>query len=131
MQTIINIKYKHIYYVNTTQDLTRIQFSDIWDKHLNNSTESIIRTKKGFIIKSDNDQELIKNTLNDMKSKNIITDFSEATDSVRGTQHTPPCTYAGVIAATVEYEITVEEINDYLKNINITHRYCKRIIARE
>lgn len=129
MQTIMNKKYKHMYYVNTTQELTRIQFSDIWSKYLENSTENIIKTKKGFIIKSDNDQELIKNTLKDMKIKNIITDFSETTDTVRGTQQIPPCTYAGVIA-TVEYEITDDEINDHLKNINITHRFCKRITAR-
>lgn len=130
MQQILHRNYKNLFYVKTTENLTRTSFSDVWAQYPQNNKDVIVKTTKGFLIKSDQEKQILNNILNILKETKTIKDFTE-TQNKSGTTSTstPSATYAAVIAA-VDHEITDEELSTHLKSQNFEHRYCKRITSR-
>lgn len=126
----INEYFKHILYITTTEEISRIRMVDIWTVHYPQSRDILIKTKKGFIIKTDNDKSEIIETLNLLKNQNKIATFEETKESIK-----PPSTKNNthsysVVIGQVDQDITDEEISNELKNKQIEHRFCKRITSR-
>ena len=56
MREITNKQYKCLYYINTKDDMTRVEMADIWNQTFPTTTNDILKTQKGFLIKSDTDK---------------------------------------------------------------------------
>lgn len=130
MREILNKKYKCLFYINTTKYTNRLQMANLWSTKQKNSNDVIIQTKKGYLLKSNSDKKTLLKELEILKKEQHITNFEETNEKT----HTPKtntitASYSAVIT-TVELEITDEDLSNYLNNINIEHRYCKRIISR-
>lgn len=130
MMEIINRKYKHIFYITAPRDTSRIKLAQIWESYNPNNKDVILKTAKGFILKSDINKNLITETLNEMKKSHHITHYEE-------NQHIPVATtkkpleetYSCVISS-IEKEISDKDISIHLNKCNIKHRFCKRIKSR-
>lgn len=131
MKEIVNKKYKHLYYINTNRNTTRLEMSDIWTNISKSAKDVIIQTKKGFLIKSNSEQKVLVKNLETLKSEQKITSF-EKTKEKDHQQKTDTliASYSAVIA-TVEMEIQDDELSKYLDKIGVEHRFCKRIISRK
>lgn len=132
MNEITNKKFINLFYVNTeTAVNTRIQMAEIWHSVRPNNTDVILKTKKGFLLKSDTAKVILVNTLKTLQKHKKITTFSETTayNNSKPNNSSPAQTYSCVIAS-VEQEITDTQMSQHLKNLNIEHRYCKRIISK-
>jgi hypothetical protein len=68
MKEIRNKTYNHLSYITATTD-SRTKMSDIWDKKHPNSTDVIIKTKKGFLLKSDTSKSVLVHTLKTLISE--------------------------------------------------------------
>lgn len=130
MREIIHKHYKYLFYLKTSESKTRIEMSDIWETKFPNSQDVIIKTQQGFLLKTDNNKTIITTTLKHMVADKILNNFTETVASSQPPRNTPSASYCCVIAA-VELEIQDNIISDYLKSINIEHRYCKRIVSRQ
>lgn len=129
MQTITNQQYKLLYYVTTYEDMSRTNFADIWSKHQQNSSDIILKTKKGFLIKSNSAKTKIKGILTGLQKTKTIKTFEETHPNQKQQNESFTATFVCVIAS-VEREIDDKHISDYLTSKNINHRYCKRIKSR-
>lgn len=130
MREITHKQYKYLFYLKPTENKTRIEMSDIWESKFTNSQDVIIKTQQGFLLKTDYNKANIISTLKTMVADKTLINFTETVASSQPARNTPSASYCCVIAA-VEPEIQDNIISDYLKSINIDHRYCKRIISRQ
>lgn len=126
----INRKYQHGFYVSTTTDLPRTQMADIWMNHFPRSKDTILKTKKGFLIKSDGDKENIVKILQLLKNNKTINSFEENKEMNSTSQGFSTQGSYSVVISSVDPDITDEEISTELKNQKIEHRFCKRITSR-
>jgi hypothetical protein len=129
MKEIRNKTYNHLFYITATID-SRTKMSDIWDKKHPNSTDVIIKTKKGFLLKSDTSKSVLVHTLKTLISEKKIINYAETTPYTTTPRSQPADSYCAIIA-TVEHEIDETQISDYLNKCNIVHRYCKRIVSKQ
>lgn len=129
MNQMINREFECLFYLNTSNEVTRIQLSDAWSNYYANSKDVIIKTTKGFILKSNLHKETIINTLKELKNNNIISEYIETNNKTKKSQSIPTPSYAAAIQG-VERDITDEEISTFLTQNNIQHRFCKRITSR-
>lgn len=121
-------KYKHMYYLKAEANLTRIQFTDIWANLFPNANDEIIKTKMGFILKTNTPENNVLPALEKLISLNKIESIKETTANTTPTTSAPEATFS-VVIATVEQEIDEGKISEELRNKNLIHRYCKRIIS--
>lgn len=132
MNEIKYMEYSNLFYINTESNETdRMEMAAIWSTKFPNSKDVILKTKLGFILKSNNDKAALVKGLDELKNEKKIVRYKETVDQ-RRTRETkePQQTYSVVISA-VEISIKDEDISQHLNSINIRHRYCKRIIARK
>lgn len=125
----INKFYKHLFYITTKEEISRIRMADIWTAHFPQNRDILIKTKKGFIIKTDNDKSTIIETLHSLKD-NIITTFEESKESIKPSSTKNNINTYSVVIGQVDQEVTDEEISNELNNRQIEHRFCKRITSR-
>lgn len=129
MQTITNQQYKLLYYVTTCEDMNRTNFADMWSKYQQNSSDIILKTKKGFLIKSNSPKTKVQGILTALQKTKTIKTFEETHSNQRQQNESFRATFVCVIAS-VEKEIDEKLISNHLTSININHRYCKRIRSR-
>lgn len=74
---------------------------------------------------------ILTNTLKNLQKHKKITAFSEtnAYNISKPSNQIPPQSYSCVIAS-VEHEITDSQMAEHLKDLNVEHRYCKRIVSK-
>lgn len=130
MNEIINRNFKHLFYISADENLTRTAISDIWEKEIPNSEDVIFKTKKGFLLKSNQEKNKINQILLKLTQNKKISNFQETTSlNTRQTTTITTNSYSAVIGS-VEHEIQDKEISDFLNKLNINHRYCRRIISK-
>lgn len=130
MQEIINKPYKFMFYINTANELTRIQMVDLWNQEFSTATEDVIlKTKKGFLLKTNTDKYKLLAVLSKLMANKKISHYKETQQSTTPSSNTPPLTFSAIISG-IEIDIKDTEVGEYLKQQNITHRYCKRITSR-
>lgn len=132
MKEIQDKEYNNLFYINTTTDLSRIQMADIWETARPGNVDIILKTKKGFLLKTDTAKIIVANALKKLQTSNKITGFSETApyNKMPRTTRIPIQSYSGVMSS-VETEIPELQISDHLKDVNINISYCKRIISRK
>lgn len=122
--------YKSLFFINTTQIKSRVEMAKHWGRMSPQSTDIILQTSKGFLLKSNTPKEQLITILDGLKMAKHIDNFSETTAyTTDRTKITPPETFAAVITQ-VDFEIDDQTISEALNNNNITHRFCKRITSR-
>lgn len=131
MKEITNKKCKHLYYINTDKNTSRLLMSDTWKLNRGNINDVILQTKKGFILKSNTDKNLLVERLEKLKQEGKITKFEETVEKEQQPKNNIPISSYSAVIASVEQEITDEELSNYLKRINIEHRFCKRIMSKK
>lgn len=129
MQSILYKKYKHIFYITTKEDISRIKFADKWSAYYPTSKDVIIKTKQGFVLKSDNEKATLKTTLKELQTKKYITKFEEGIPAPLPTAKTFQPSFSAIISK-VEIDINEVNISEHLTANNINHRFCKRIVSR-
>lgn len=131
MKEIINKKFKHLFYINTDKISTRLQMADTWKTIQGNPNDIILQTRKGFLLKSNTDKKVLLNRLENLKVGKKITNFEETSVKERQTKDNPLIPSYSAVIATVEQEITDEELSNYLNKIEVEHRFCKRIVSKK
>lgn len=123
--------YNNLYYINTKATQTRIQMADIWANERPTNNDIILKTKKGFLLKSNTPKTILNNSLKKLKTQELITDFTETNSLVNSPQksNTIQKSFSCVIAS-VELEISDDQISKHISDHDIEHRYCRRIIAK-
>ena len=131
MREITNKQYKSLYYINTKEDMTRVEMADIWNQEFPTTTNDIIlKTQKGFLIKSDTDKYKLLTILAKLTATKKINSYKETSNSTTPNKQTNTQLSFSAVISNVETYIDEKHISDYLLQYNITHRYCKRIKSR-
>lgn len=130
MQSIINQEYQvKFYFTAVEEDISRIKIADIWQQKHPTSKDIIIKTSRGFLLKSNTNKALVEKTLTDLVNNKILKQYQETNLNKQTPNPIINMSYSCVIAS-VEKEIEDEALSDYLKNANIPHRFCKRIRSK-
>ena len=130
MKEVINKSYKFMFYINTANDLSRLQMADIWNQEYPNPTDDVIlKTKKGFLLKSNTEKYKLLAVLSKLAATKKIANYKETQQSTNPSQGTPTLTFSAIISG-VELEIKDSDVSEYLTQQKLTHRYCKRITSR-
>ncbi|CAH1113588.1 unnamed protein product [Psylliodes chrysocephalus] len=95
-----------------------------WSQIFPNADDIIIKTKKGNTNKDE-----IMGVLNRYVENGKILSYKESNPNTKPPTFSPIPSYS-VIIARVEQQIDENSISRHLTNLNLEHRYCKRIIAR-
>lgn len=132
MYEISKTEYQHLFYLTVDENLIadRIKMSDEWSKKFPKSTDIIIKTKIGYLIKSNNVKENLIKALEEMKTEKIISKYKETKPYIHGKERTEPQQTFSVVITGVEKYIKDEEISQHLNSMNLKHRFCRRIISR-
>lgn len=132
MREIKNKEYAYLFYINTATSInTRIQMADIWNIARPTNKDVILKTKKGFLLKSDSPKVILVNTLKLLQKHEKILSFVETTAYQTNNKEKtiPKQTYSCVITS-LEKEISDDAIAEHLQNSHLEFHYCKRIISR-
>lgn len=130
MLEITNKKFTSLFYLNPSKSLTRLQMSDLWEEKFPHAEDVIIKTTKGFLLKTNTQKTAIIEYVKTLVEKNILESFTETTPYTKTARAAPADSYCCVINS-VEFEIDDAKISEHLINTNIQHRYCKRIISKK
>lgn len=114
------------------RNYSRYALAEEWEtllrKHnVKNEEDVIIKTKEGFVLKTNLKEELANTLLAKLPTvKDVkINTRAPMKTSDKKFEHS----YSAIIDY-VDYDIPDEAISQHLKSLEINHRYCKRIIAR-
>lgn len=129
MQNILNQQYKNMYYLMTNREFTRTQIADFWNSKNPQSRDVIIKTSKGFLLKTNLEKNVASNYLTTLKQSEVLQDFQETNPNRQTANKTINATFACVIAS-VEQDIEDLEMREFLEANSIKLRYCKRITSR-
>ncbi|KAL3271569.1 hypothetical protein HHI36_022044, partial [Cryptolaemus montrouzieri] len=96
---------------------SRIQMAEIWESARASNKDSILKTKKGFLLKSDTPKVILESTLKNLVNNNKISSYTATSvyNENNKVRTPPPPSYSCVIA-TVEKEITDQQISEHLKD---------------
>lgn len=86
--------------------MNRLQMADLWESVRPSNSDVILKTKKGFLLKSDTPKLIINNTLKSLQNHKKITTYSET--SPYNNSHTkaiPLQSYSCVITS-VELDVS-------------------------
>lgn len=131
MKELINKKFNYLFYITTSKNLTRLQMSDLWRTARGNPHDVIIQTKKGFLLKTNTDKKGNIEKLQQLKTQKHISSFEATSEKQQQPREQAMIASYSAVIATVEQEVTDEEMSTYLNKIQIQHRYCKRILSRQ
>lgn len=131
MKEISQKPFKTLFYIKTPETLTRKMMSDIWDKEHQHTDDMILKTKMGFLLKTNQEKNIITSTLKKLIGQKHILNYKETQPSTvpTNTNASSIGSYS-VVIGSVEPDITEEEISEFLVKSHINHRYCKRIVAK-
>lgn len=131
MKEISNKQYKFLYYINTKEEISRVEMADMWTQEISDiTTDIILKTKKGFLLKSNTDKYKLLSVLSKLLSTKKIISYKETSPSTTPSNApTLTITFSAVIS-NVEVYIEDKHISEHLSQQNISHRYCKRIQSR-
>lgn len=113
----------------TTMEMSRLQFSSTWEKFNLNPNVEIIKTKFGFLLKSNTSESEMNDNLKKLREAKIVKDFNRTTERPTLLRGPPAPSYSAVIHS-VELEIGDDDFSNHLTRSGIQHRFCKRIISR-
>lgn len=132
MKELQSKEYNNLFYINTTAQLTRIQMADVWESARPKNSDVILKTKKGFLLKTNTPKTIVNLTLKKLQTENKIKSFCETAPyhKASSTSKIPTQSYSGVMAS-VEQDISELQIANHLKDININVSYCRRITSRK
>lgn len=132
MKGIQHSDYQNLYYimVNNEKIKDRIEMSNLWNTKNSKNTDVILKTKLGYLLKSNNSKEKLQKTLEELKEQDKILSFKETKANNNQVPRTEPKQTYSVVIASMEKNISNEEIEVFLKSNNFQFRYCKRIISR-
>lgn len=131
MNEIRNMEYKNLFYINTQNtDVDRIQMAKIWNTKFPNSRDVILKTKLGFILKSNSEKSTIEKGLKELIEEGKIIKYKETLNQRTPKERKEPQQTYSVVIASVETNIKEEDISQHLTQTNIKHRYCRRIISK-
>lgn len=132
MNELINKQYINLFYINTPQEISRIQMANIWEKIRPNNNDVILKTKKGFLLKTNTPKLIITNAFKTLQNQADITTYTETTAYERTNTLKPklPAETFSCVISSVEMDISEENISEHLTKCNIKFRYCKRIVSR-
>lgn len=128
MNGIIHKKYKHMFHLSAEANCTRMQFTDLWAKLFPHARDEIIKTKAGFLLKTDTDENEILLVLDKLISMSKIQSYKEASPNRKTPTASAGPSYS-VVIGSVEQEIADTVISEHLNKLNLEHRYCKRITS--
>ncbi|XP_044745150.1 uncharacterized protein LOC123307014 [Coccinella septempunctata] len=79
MKGIQNTEYDNLFYimVNNEEIKDRIQMSDLWNTKNSKNKDVILKTKIGYLLKSNNDKEKLQKTLEELQQQKKILSFKE------------------------------------------------------
>lgn len=129
MNEITHKKYKNMFYVTSDIMNTRVEFCDLWVKFYPDADDEIIKTKTGFLLKTNNEKQNITPVLTELIENKKINNFKETSPNIK-TSTSSPTTSFSVVIGSVEQDIDEKTISDYLHKLQLEHRYCKRIISK-
>lgn len=122
--------YSSLYFLNSSTTTSRVEMAQHWGRISPLSTDVILQTSKGFLLKSNTAKEQLIKLLSVLIQSKAIDSFTETSARTNDrTQTAPPETFAAVITQ-VDFEIEDQTISQALNDNNIIHRFCKRIISR-
>ncbi|XP_044758598.1 uncharacterized protein LOC123316536 [Coccinella septempunctata] len=132
MNEIKYMEFSNLYYINTENiEMDRMEMAAIWSSKFPNSKDVILKTKLGFILKSNNEKTVLLRGLEELKNEKKIVNFKETTNQRKTSEIKEPQQTYSVVISAVEISIKDEDISQYLDSMKIKHRYCKRIISRK
>ncbi|KAK9883950.1 hypothetical protein WA026_004888 [Henosepilachna vigintioctopunctata] len=123
--------FKCIYLAKTLPNTSRIQIANEWIKIFPTNKDIIIQSRQGFIIKSNNNKNLLTKALENLKTKGTISDYAESTENTSPNPNARFSESYSAVISDVEIEIEEQEIATLLNTNQIKHRYCKRIISKK
>lgn len=130
MNAILHKKFKLMYFISPTNiDTTRLFMADTWEIEFPKTKDVIIKTKHGFLLKTDTDKKIIVKSLENLKTHSIIKDFKETAPNTSPSRQISAPSFS-VVISRVETEISDIDISNHLKEEEKPHRYCKRIISK-
>lgn len=131
MKEITNKQYANLFYINTDPTINnRIKMADIWESVRPANKDVILMAKKGFLLKSDTPKTILSNTLRNLQKHKKINAFTE-TSPYKFTKPTSTISQSfSCVISSVEHDISDTQMSEHLSNLNIEHRYCKRIVAK-
>lgn len=127
MKEIIFKKFKHIYYLSANENYTRTELIGLWEKIYPEQKDIIISTKKGFILKTNNDK--VEDTLGKMTELGQIECFKESSPNSKPQTSSQTDSYS-VVIASVQLDMDEKVLSEELDKQNLKHRYCKRIVSK-
>lgn len=131
MQEVTHPDFTHTYELKTSEGTTRVAIADSWSKINPNATDEIIRTSRGFLLKTNLELPLINTLLLQMvESKVLNFGLIDNKTASTTTKHQPTTQTFSIVIYGVEHQISDAEISNHLNATNLKHRYCKRIISR-
>ncbi|CAH0556960.1 unnamed protein product [Brassicogethes aeneus] len=131
MKKILQKEYLNLFYFSTDNFTTRTQVADLWEQERPHNSDTIIKTTKGFLLKSDSPKIILTNLLKKLQTNKHISNFTETKPYKTSprTPNTPSISYSCVIS-NVEKDISDNDILAHLKQQDSAIQYCKRIISR-
>lgn len=132
MNEINNINYNHLFYLNVDANIVtdRIQMADKWNGKFPNSHDIVIKTKIGYLIKSNTDKKKLIKALEEMINEKILIKYKETKPFIRGNERIEPQQTYSVVIKGVEKNIKDEDISNHLNGLSLKHRFCRRIISK-
>ena len=118
-----------MYYLTCTREFTRTQIADFWSARNPHSRDIILKTSRGFLLKTNLEKSSAINCLKSLKQSQILQDFQETNTNRQPANKIQKASFACVIA-TVEQDIEDDKIKEHLEANNYVLRYCKRITSR-
>lgn len=132
MKGITNKQYINLFYITTPNEISsRIKMADVWESTRPNNRDTILKTTKGYLLKSDTPKIILTNTLKNLQTHKKIISFQETTPYK--VNHRPSADQAqsfSCVIAGVEQDIVDTQISEKLTNQDIDFFYCKRIISK-
>ncbi|CAH1101727.1 unnamed protein product [Psylliodes chrysocephalus] len=125
MNTIVNKKYDNMFYLEAESSCTRMNISTGWNQIFPNADDIIIK----IVLKTNTNKDEIMGVLDRYVENGKILSYKESNPNTKPPTSSPLPSYS-VIIARIEQEIDENSISRHLTNLNLEHRYCKRIIAR-
>lgn len=131
MFKITHQKTNHAYEIKTSNNIDRLQLADAWYSIHPHNQDEILKTSKGFILKTNENPADTTQKLLELVSKKTIINFSTVNSDYQ--KKTYERTYKesySVVIHQMEYEIPDDLIKGHLEGLYKEIKYCKRIIAR-
>lgn len=75
MKGITNKQYINLFYITTPNEISsRIKMADLWESIRPNNKNTILKTTKGFLLKSDTPKIILSNTLKNCVETKLLAD---------------------------------------------------------